>query len=1086
MLGVLVILAIIALITIPIIDKSLENSRESAYDRTVDSIVNAAENYSTANDLGYPTEKHPLFVGELQDEGFLELNIKSPIDETEMGGCVWYYWDEDHKQYIFEYDNECIIEDPSIDIIYNASLINSNGWTKENIAATLVGTGKIKYCISNSECEPTEEVINGANTKFITNEGINYICASSTNVLGESTSLCKSFKLDKTAPTISGLELITVDKDETVDLNTGVKVDDNLSGIDGTYTITPNTVDTSTAGTKTVSYSVSDMAGNTTTINRTIKVISEPPVTVFNVEGNPFNSNNWSKENVTIRINVTDNSGLGIKEIKYCKGTTDCEPTTTIENNGTVVLEENSATNKVCVIATDNNNTSSKICSNNYQIDKVLPIIDGIGDIEVNRNDKVDLTSGVTYSDALSQIDGTLTITPSTVDTSTIGTKQVTYKVVDKAGNVREVVRNIIVDANAPTIVFNLVNSSAINNNGWAKSDFYLRATITDNSGTGIKSGSSCTTNSSSECTPVASFTGTTKDFLISVEGSNRACVQVTDNNNKTTKVCSNTYKLDKTAPVAGTATFTGTLGSNSWYTTNVTVNKVNGTDALSGHSSTTSNISSITSNTSGTMITITTTDLAGNSSSRNYTIKVDKNSPTLTAKSSNVTITVGDSYPVANLYTVSYGISGGSVVCKNGSTTITNLSSLSAGTYTIKCTATGGNGKTRTVTKTIIVNYFSNDNSGANHPSLITNLVPVVYDGTNWIYSDGTQENWYNYNDKSWANAVVLSSGINKKVGDIINESEIALWYVWIPRYKYQLFNANNGSVSQQIINVVFENGINTTGTVRCTDSVSGSGNSSEICTNATNGNWYTHPAFTFGTEQVTGFWIGKFEVSGSVNEIAIKPGVQSLRNTTIFNFFTAIQNLKDDYNLSGDSHMIKSMEWGAVAYLKQSKYGLGITDIQINNSNYYTGGGNNATSYKNNIGQSTTGNIYGTYDMSGGAWEYVMGNMVNSRGSFYSNSAGFSTAPNTKYYDRYTYDSSNLSHSRGKLGDATKETLNNFGNLNGGWYNDSSDFLYRTLSWFGRGGNYSDGSSSGIFDFGRNSGAGFTYVTTRAVLID
>ena len=702
--------------------------------------------------MGYSTTRLPLFVSELQDEGFLTLDIKSPIDESEMNGCVWYYWDEDHKQYVFEYDNVCTIEAPSIDITYNVGLINSNGWAKENIATTLVGTGEIKYCISDSECEPTEAIVNGSNTKFITNEGTSYICASSTNILGESTSICKNFKLDKTAPTIDGLELIIVDKDESVDLTSGVKVDDNLSGIDGTYTMTPNTVDTSTAGTKNVIYSVSDLAGNIATENRTIKVISEPPVIVFNVEGNPFNSNNWSKENVTVRIDVTDNSGLGIKEIRYCKGTGECEPTTTIENGGTVVLEENSATNKICVEAIDNNDTSNRICSNNYQIDKVLPTIDSIEDIKVNRNEVVNLTSGVTYNDGLSGIDGELTITPSTVDTSTIGTKQVTYKVVDKAGNVREVVRNVIVDADAPTIVFNLVDSSAINSNGWAKSDFYLRATITDNSGTGILSGSSCTTNSSSECTPVASFTGATKDFLISVEGSNRACIEVTDNNNKTTKVCSNTYNLDKTAPTAGTAIFSGTVGSNSWYTTNVTVNRVNGSDALSGHASTTSNISSITSNTTGTTVTITTTDLAGNTATRNYTIKVDKNAPTLTAKSSSVEITVGDSYPVANLYTISYGISGGSVVCRNGSTTITNLSSLSNGTYTITCTATGGNGKTSSVNISVKVEskkniYWTNGSSSSRYIYKISTTdigqgydnVELVYDG----YGSSSRQNY-------------------------------------------------------------------------------------------------------------------------------------------------------------------------------------------------------------------------------------------------------------------------------------------------------------------------------------------------------
>ena len=81
-------------------------------------------------------------------------------------------------------------------------------------------------------------------------------------------------------------------------------------------------------------------------------------------------------------------------------------------------------------------------------------------------------------------------------------------------------------------------------------------------------------------------------------------------------------------------------------------------------------------------------------------------------------------------------------------------------------------------------------------------------------------------------------------------------------------------------------------------------------------------------------------------------------------------------------DSHMMKNIEWGAVAYLKQSNYGLGITDITINSNNSYTGGGS-GTSYKTNIGQSTSGNITGVYDMSGGAYEYVMGNYVKTNGS-------------------------------------------------------------------------------------------------------
>ena len=390
-------------------------------------------------------------------------------------------------------------------------------------------------------------------------------------------------------------------------------------------------------------------------------------------------------------------------------------------------------------------------------------------------------------------------------------------------------------------------------------------------------------------------------------------------------------------------------------------------------------------------------------------------------------------------------------------------------------------------------------DNSGANKPKLLANMIPIKYNGSSWVYADVSEE-WYDYNSKEWANAVVLNSGVTKSVGNTISESEIALWYVWIPRYKYQLFNANNGSVSVQQINVTFETGTSTTGTVRCVDKVSKSGNDSEICTNAINGNWYTHPAFTFGDKDLTGFWMGKFEVSTTNSTcnstpsatncnkelpITIKPGVSSFRYASIANQFNSIRNIETDYGISnGDSHMTKNMEWGAVAYLKQSKYGLGIADIGFNSSNssYYTGGGS-GTSYKINVTYSTTGNIYGVYDMSGGSWEYVMGNMVDSSGNFYASRSGFTSAPEDKYYDKYTYGTS-LAHARGKLGDATKETLTTFGSSTGGWYSDYAYFVSASDSWFPRSGSYSDGSSAGVFYFNGSRGSAYGSVSSRAVI--
>ena len=96
----------------------------------------------------------------------------------------------------------------------------------------------------------------------------------------------------------------------------------------------------------------------------------------------------------------------------------------------------------------------------------------------------------------------------------------------------------------------------------------------------------------------------------------------------------------------------------------------------------------------------------------------------------------------------------------------------------------------------------------------------------------------------------------------------------------------------------------------------------------------------------------------------------------------------------------MMKNSEWGAVAYLSQSKYGkygngnyMGANkEVYINNywnnSTTMTGCSSGSTNANysstcaytfekenNGTGASTTGMIYGVYDMSGGAFEYVMG---------------------------------------------------------------------------------------------------------------
>ena len=382
-------------------------------------------------------------------------------------------------------------------------------------------------------------------------------------------------------------------------------------------------------------------------------------------------------------------------------------------------------------------------------------------------------------------------------------------------------------------------------------------------------------------------------------------------------------------------------------------------------------------------------------------------------------------------------------------------------------------------------------DTSGANAPVLAEGMIPVVYDeGLGyWIKAD-TDAGWYNYTDKIWANAVMVKTDategvecsksrsyyMNAPAYTPVKEEDILAYYVWIPRYKYKLFNATYASgTSAQVIDVTFENGTSTTGTVTCTYASNGA----ETCQNKANGNWYTHPAFTMinasgNKTELKGIWVGKFETTGSTTTPTVKPGVSALRSITVANMyntgklFMSTNYLTTNGANETDTHMMKNIEWGAVAYLKQSIYGLGITDITINNnSSFYTGGGT-GTSYTTNTSQSTTGNITGIYDMSGGAVEYVMGNYNKTA---VDSGLTVSTVP-TQHIDIYSGTSVSASH----LGDALGETA--------GWYSDYANSVNSSAPWFTRGGYYFSGDKAGMFYFYNDSGAAYSLNGFRVVL--
>ena len=197
-----------------------------------------------------------------------------------------------------------------------------------------------------------------------------------------------------------------------------------------------------------------------------------------------------------------------------------------------------------------------------------------------------------------------------------------------------------------------------------------------------------------------------------------------------------------------------------------------------------------------------------------------------------------------------------------------------------------------------------------------------------------------------------------------------------------------------------------------------------------------------------------------------------------------------------------MKNDEWGAVAYLSKSEYGKETEEVWINNSSsYITGSAGNSASASQDTGTtndytstqgvraSTTGNVYGVYDMSGGAWEYVAGyvNNGNSNLTTYGSSLVSGEVRTKNVYSVGSSDSrdNNYAASAGVYGDAVYETSTNGNSSNESWYGDYSYFPYTSNPFFERGGYYDDGSNAGVFAFNYSYGYSISGISFRPVLV-
>ena len=179
-------------------------------------------------------------------------------------------------------------------------------------------------------------------------------------------------------------------------------------------------------------------------------------------------------------------------------------------------------------------------------------------------------------------------------------------------------------------------------------------------------------------------------------------------------------------------------------------------------------------------------------------------------------------------------------------------------------------------------------------------------------------------------------------------------------------------------------------------------------------------HPAFEDGSltgftqgewdSKLEGIWIAKYEMSQSSSKIKSIPGVKSYKNATIGTYYTAGYN----YDRNKDSHLLKNSEWGVIVYLTDSKYGRNGTKIVENSDDdCCTGGISGATALTNPL-QSTTGNEYGIFDISGCTFEYVASYIADSTQKYGNSFASTDNTTNnkresTKYSTVYNWTDSN-----------------------------------------------------------------------------
>lgn len=276
--------------------------------------------------------------------------------------------------------------------------------------------------------------------------------------------------LDKTPPviTLNGVTPMTIEQCD-VFTDPGAVATDAVDGNLSTAIITTGSVDASKTGTYTLTYTISDAQGNTSSINRIVNVVDTKNPGIF-LRGVRITNN--------AVINVQINSTF-VDEIyadDYCNGSIAVNKVAGFNGPVNTIAR---ATYPVAYYSSDpsGNKADEDGFVLNYRVDDYIAPV-----IVLNTDDTIlhDVNNpyysrSVTVSDNYYSNDKVSVVRTGSVDPYTLGTYKETYTATDESGNVTVKVRTVkVVDREAPSILAPAVNA-CVGTPFWAYSGLVIR-----------------------------------------------------------------------------------------------------------------------------------------------------------------------------------------------------------------------------------------------------------------------------------------------------------------------------------------------------------------------------------------------------------------------------------------------------------------------------------------------------------------------------------------------------------------------------------------------------------------------------------